>query len=188
MKCPSTYTPNPVVVTVIVRFRAMLKVVCLAGVVLLSTACRTDKEAEQTSDHAGEAVTGDEVNVLAMPDTGLVLVDYMLDRQQDRISGSVLNNSSTSFVNVWVTFNAFDVRGQMVGTVRDSTSEVQPGGVWQFGIPLKPGGTISRVQPVNVQGTPRHILGGEDVEIGNQEDAGNPTTPQEETRTPIAPH
>lgn len=159
--------------------------VCLLCFGIWFTGC-DDKDEQLSPDHTGSVETGDEVNTLALPDTGLVVVDYMLDRQQERIAGSVMNNSSISFVNVQVAFQVFDAQGQMVGTVADTTSEVQPGDVWQFGIPLPPDEAISRVQPVNVQGAPRSLPGGEDVDIDRDDNEGvtGPPTSEEAVRTP----
>lgn len=141
-----------------------------------------------TQDRTGELANGNEVNTLATSDTGLVLVDYMLDRQQERIAGSVMNNSSEAYVNVQVSFNTFDVEGQMVGTARDSTSEVQPGDVWQFGIPLEPGSDVSRVEPVGVQGTLRNMTGEGDIELDGQGGEETPPTSEEALRTPSTPN
>lgn len=112
-----------------------------------------------TTDRPTEKGLRDRAGETAAPDSNLVLVGYALDKQTDRISGSVMNNADEDYVNVQVAFNLYDSSGRMVGTARDSTSEVQSGDVWTFGISVPQQEGVTRVELVGVSGTHRTMIG-----------------------------
>ena len=137
----------------------------LAGVLISSilVACggRSDEES-YGADHTAETVTGQDVATLENIPEGLALVNFQLQSQTNRLDGSILNNDTTSYVNVQIAFDLYDSQNQRVGTVRDSTREVQSGESWEFSMTVPGGQAAVRAVPVEVQATPRSTPAGQD--------------------------
>ncbi|HET6567267.1 MAG TPA: FxLYD domain-containing protein [Rhodothermales bacterium] len=133
---------------------SLVSALLLGGTLL---GCRTEND--RTPGQPGEPAAREGTSEMTASDSDLVLVGYALDKQTDRISGSVMNNADEGYVNVQVAFNLYDSGGRMVGTARDSTSEVQPGDVWTFGISVPQQQGVSRVELVGVSGTHRTMIG-----------------------------
>jgi hypothetical protein len=114
-------------------------------------------------DHPDRAEVGNIENEEARDSLArkLVLNRYNLERAPAVVSGSVVNNTSRPFVNVQVGFRLLNARGDTVGTVRDTTPIVEADDSWPFRVNFAPDQTVARVEPYDLQGTPKVPLGPE---------------------------
>lgn len=91
----------------------------------------------------------------------LVLSRYNLESAPAVVSGSVVNNTSRPFVNVQVGFRLFDAQGDSVGAVRDTVPIIEADDSWAFRVGYSADQTVTRVEPYDLQGTPKVPLGPE---------------------------
>lgn len=107
----------------------------------------------------------------------LVLSRYELQRVPAVVSGTVVNNTGRPFVNVQVGFHLFDASGSRVGAVRDTAPVVEADDSWIFRIGLPADQVVTRVEPEEVQGTPKAPLGPNPSSVHRREEGLGPSVP-----------
>ena len=82
---------------------------------------------------------------------------YTLKPAGNVVEGSVMNNTDQPYVNVQVAFDLLSADSTRLATVRDTASEVGPGGSWYFRAAYPPDVSPTSARNTEVSGEQREV-------------------------------
>lgn len=154
-----------------IAFLAAIAVFALVTAVTFIAIGGTAEDEDPTPDDGAGPVAGRAEQAQAVRDQevafaatdaegglGLEMIDYKLDIGSRVVEGSVQNTANDPYVNVQVAFRLTDAQGNTAGTVRDTTSQINPGHTWVFRVPATATATTAELDDLSggrLNATPR---------------------------------